>query len=307
MKSITTSDTKPKKKWIKRLIGIVIGIVVIGLVIGIIEVQGIFNKPQYSEPQIQSGAQLSEAQSESPRISSWVDTAIKNQASLKDVRVPTSHNSYLWGAQHGSRASASYVLACLRMGARCLELDVFRKSIGPEPLTPSDPSIIVAHGTQWKKGNFLTTTSVPFERCIAVIAEYPTDDPIFLCLEMNCNDDEVACNRVADILLRYFGSRLATRHAESEWPKVKLESLKGKIVLMSGGGVAGSKLSEIIHLRWGSIIANINSVQGPQAVVTPLCRVYPDADRRGVLSFNFDPEPFYKAGAQFVALNYQKM
>ncbi|NDB36566.1 MAG: hypothetical protein EB023_14780 [Flavobacteriia bacterium] len=125
---------------------------------------------------------------------------------------------------------------------------------------------------------------------------------------MRCNDDEVACNRVADILARYLGSRWARRRLETEWPDVKMESLKGKVVAMSAErGVVGMKLLNTIHLYWGSIIKNINASKGPQAVVTPLCRVYPDASLRGIFSFNYNPEPFYKAGAQFVALNYQKM
>jgi hypothetical protein len=221
---------------------------------------------------------------------------------LKQVSVPTSHNSYLNGFQHLSFASCSAIQEALECGARCIELDVFCNK---------DNMPIVAHGTvinrkNNKFTNLLTTMCIDFKEAMHTISAFETKDPLFICLELNTQDN----NQVHDNMVEILESQLASRLIKGDVSNISLRDLMGKVVLLAGNGSSG-RLQEMINIIWGRG-STYNRSSGtlvselPQ-IGTMIGRIYPQGDLRGALSLNYDPEPFINAGVTFVALNYNNL
>lgn len=216
---------------------------------------------------------------------------------LHDVTIMSSHNSYIRTLQHIGESSIDALKIVLDRGARCIELDVYRD------LTTN--KIFVAHGKEELPCDIITTTRLPFEDAIKFIMSYAflrTNDPLFIALEMNVHNERIPCDTIADIIESYAKDKLYTEPLSGSTP---LRDLLGKVIFMNGGGVNSDRLSNIMHVQWNSIFQNVASNVVPETLngKETCIRVYPDGDLRGALSMNFDPLPFLKAGATFVALN----
>lgn len=217
---------------------------------------------------------------------------------LKQVSVPSSHNSYISGFQHLSFASCSAIQDLLEKGIRCIELDVFGDN---------DNIPIVAHGiiinpSGNKPRNLLTTTHINFEEALHTIAAFETQDPLFICLELNTRDNLQVHDNMVDLINALFAPRLIRGSVVN----LPLRDLMGKVILMSGNGANGA-LTEMINIKWGTDDTYNWSSSTPLSEIpkvgTMIGRIYPQGDLRGALSLNFDSEPFVKAGVTFVALN----
>lgn len=216
---------------------------------------------------------------------------------LKSVSVMSSHNSYIRTVQHLGESTVDGIRVALEYGARCIELDMYRDKEHPE-------TVFVAHGKEELPDDLITTTKLPFEEAIVFIKENAfkqTSDPLFLALQINVHSDATACESMRRIIDRHIGDLLYTK---SVTPNTPLRELVGKIVLMCGGGAVGP-LNDRIHIQWSESFRNepsTLSVTAPR--ITDNCiRIYPAGNIRGALSLNFDPMPFLRAGATFVALN----
>lgn len=216
---------------------------------------------------------------------------------LKSVSVMSSHNSYIRTVQHLSESTADGIRVALEYGARCLELDIYREKDHPE-------TVFVAHGKEELPDDLITTTRLSFEEAIIFIKENAftaTSDPLFLALQINVHSDGKACDSILRIIDQHIGSLLYTGPVT---PNTPLRELVGKIVLMCGGGAVGP-LNDRIHVQWSEMFRNESSTLSiPLPRITDNCiRIYPAGDIRGALSLNYDPLPFLRAGATFVAMN----
>ena len=90
--------------------------------------------------------------------------------------INTSHNTYLSSYQNLSMTTYSSIENALKLGAKCIELDVHYK----------DNKLLVTHGNV----NIQTTNSLEFDKCLDVINNYGfnNSDPIILCLELFVTD-----------------------------------------------------------------------------------------------------------------------
>ena len=220
-------------------------------------------------------------------------------APLCKVSVLTSHNSYLQTIQILSTSSADAIMHTVRNGARCIELDMFR-----DPDVPSN--VFIAHGQPKEPCDIIVTTKLPLTDALAVIAREAfsdTDDPLFLCIELNIHSDVVASDTIAAALEFHFGDRLFKGTCS---PNTPLRDVVGKVVIMTGGGAAGTRLPGLINASWGSEFQNA-CVTTPLTELSPgisVVRIYPVGDTiEGLISRNYDALPFLKAGITFVTMN----
>jgi hypothetical protein len=230
-------------------------------------------------------------------------TPIANQPELLDlpissVAVMSSHNSYIRTLQHLGESSTDALRIVLDRGARCIELDVYRD--------PATYNVFVAHGKEELPNDIITTTKLSFEDAMSHIiynAFRTTTDPLFIALELNVHNELAPCNRIADIIRRHAGPILYKGALTADTP---LRDLVGKVVILTGGGIApDSALNIIVHAQWNSVFQNTPSSTNPSNINgTNTCiRVYPEGNIEGALSLNFNPIPFLQKGATFVALN----
>lgn len=214
---------------------------------------------------------------------------------LNQVRVMSSHNSYIHTLQIGSESSIKGIEIALNKGARCLELDLFRDE--------STGEIFVAHG-QEKTPDLIVTTKMPLAEALDFIANNAfvnTSDPLFIALEINCHREEAACDRIAYLLEQYFGERLYKGLIK---PNVLLSELVAKIVLIQGGA-AGNRLLSVVNGEWGSELQNAACTINPSQLAfgSAAIRIYPTGFESDIISANYDPLPMLEKGATFVAMN----
>ncbi len=230
-----------------------------------------------------------------PRIS-LKDQPQLLDVTLSEVSVMASHNSYIRTLQHLGESSTSALQTVMQMGARFVELDVYRHK--------HDNSVFVAHGKEETPDDIITTTKLDLGEAFEFLSKKAfenTDDPLFVALELLVHNEVAACDRIADLLELHFGSRLFKGVLSGKTP---LRDLIGKVVLFSGGGSTG-RLSSVIHTQWSEVFQNVASDTLPERLtgVGTCIRVYPAGNLHGALSLNFNPIPYLLKGASFVAMN----
>lgn len=220
---------------------------------------------------------------------------------MRNIGVMSSHNSYLQNLQVGISTSTEALKYALSQGCRCLELDIFHDEWNPE-------YVYVAHGIVKDHRNILITNYVPLQDCVQAIAEtafVETDDPLFLALQLQVDDNKIASNSISKILKQYFGSRL---FQEPLRPMTPIYKLLGKVVPISGFGIGSEKLREVICGVWySSEYKNKPCTASFPLNKNRIVRIYPSgAVTAGVImSYNYNPRPFVKKRANFIALNVQ--
>lgn len=145
--------------------------------------------------------------------------------------------------------SADALTKVLATGARWLELDVFEE--GGQP--------VVAYSKPGS-GFRLTYNSVALADCLHAIAggAWSTrvvpnaSDPLFLSVNIH-SDSATLINKVAAALkdvLRPWMLDLRYSHQSINIAQEPLCSLKGKLVVVSGGNHAGTDMDELVNLSW---------------------------------------------------------
>jgi phosphatidylinositol phospholipase C delta len=100
------------------------------------------------------------------------------KAPLSSFHIKTSHNTFLTGAQTGSKSCATGYERALSQGFRCLELQVY-DGVGDEPVVHNGP------GTE--------TTKTCLLAIMASIKKYAfatTDTPLILVFDVHCSDTQ---------------------------------------------------------------------------------------------------------------------
>jgi hypothetical protein len=220
---------------------------------------------------------------------------------LEEFYVATSHNTYLPSLQVASISSVKAIENALKMGARCIELDVFSGK-NNEP--------IILHGGENFKNiiDIHLTSSIKFKDAILKIAEKgfeDTDDPLFICIENNTNKNLITNDLMADILSTYVGSKLLTGFKDIS--QMTIRELLGKIVIITGSGNTGSKFMSLVNSSVYSVWFGNYPSTCEADTITPggVARVYPDSDARGVISLNYNSDRFFNGNPTFIAMNYQ--
>ena len=134
--------------------------------------------------------------------------------------IHSSHNTYLRGGQVGDADIRAYQ-EVLRMGARCIEIDIWD---GHEPMP------MVYHGAP---GGLSMSSKLRLDEVLKTIDKFAfisSDYPLIISLEIHCNKKNQKI--LAKLMTEIFGDKLLTRkHCETEHSLPSPADLKNKISL----------------------------------------------------------------------------
>ena len=184
---------------------------------------------------------------------------------LCDCRINSSYNSAHAGYQMFDYTSEDIVLRKLQCGVRYFEFNIFNSEFGEKAIP------VVSNGYkvgEWK----LMLNNTPLEFCFDTIAKNAfkikegdsgvpnPEDPIFIGLNLNTNNNLDCLNILSDIILDYFRDRLLhTRYSYQSYenfPFVKLNQLMEKVVIFSSDGFQGSGMEELVNYCWDNVDNN---------------------------------------------------
>ena len=242
---------------------------------------------------------------------------------LKKFQVASSYNTGLVYNQMMDYTSEEIVLAVLQSGARYLEFNIFNSKFGPDAIP------VVSNG--YKTGEYqLTFNNMTFESCCKVISDHAFKqkvndlgvpnhkDPLFIGLNLNTNNNIHCLDLLANIIMDYFKERLLDHEysfQQNNVADIKLKDLKEKVIIFSSSGFEGSNMEELVNASWdGKMMQRLHYSELMQ----------PGFNRDKLINFNkkgitiivphlegdfytenYDATPAFKAGCQFVCMNYQ--
>ena len=242
---------------------------------------------------------------------------------LKKLQVASSYNTPLVYNQMLDYTSEEILLAVLQSGARYLEFNIFNSTFGPDAIP------VVSNG--YRTGEYqLTLNSITFESCCKVMSDHAFqqrinergvpnhNDPLFIGLNLNTNNNIYCLDVLANIIMDYFKERLLDHEysfQQNNIANIKLKELKKKVVIFSSAGFEGSNMEELVNASWDDkMMQRIHYSELEHS----------DFNRDKLISFNkkgitivvphqegdfytgnYDSNSAFKAGCQFVCMNYQ--
>jgi hypothetical protein len=249
---------------------------------------------------------------------------------LGDCRIASSYNSALSGYQMLDYTSEDIILSVLRSGARYIEFNVFNSTFGDTAIP------VVSNG--YKSGEWkMTLNDTMLETCFYTIANNAfkvmdsktgvpnPEDPLFIGLNLNTNSNLPCLNKIAKLILEYFGEKLLDSkysfQSSDLLPDIKMKNLSGKTVFFSSNGFQGSKLEEFINYCWDNynknpkhslqrlyykdvIDGNVSFDELMEFNKYGLTIIVPHIEGDFFTS-NYAAEHFFDSGCQFIAMNYQ--
>ena len=247
---------------------------------------------------------------------------------LRKVHIATAYRPYLGKNQMIDYCSLEILEKTMAVGARCLYIDVFNRdlSMNAEP--------VVCNG--FERGNWkLNLNTLRFEDVIRTISNNAFqsgyvqnyNDPLFLAINLKTNGNHYCVDKVKKIIVKYLKSYLLPSKYTSQqknMANVPLIELMGKVVIFCSTGYQNTELEELVNASWDKDTFNqlsFDSLGGDPELSDPrtiildkqelkeentrnLCIVVPPEDT--LLTYNYETLPYFKAGCQFIAINYQK-
>ena len=242
---------------------------------------------------------------------------------LKNCYILSSYNTALNANQMLTYVDSVLVKEILQCGTRYLEFNVFNDKYG------DDAEPVISNGYrigEWK----MTLNNLNFEELIIVLKENAfkildgqgsgvnnPDDPLFLALNLNTNNNIYCLNKIFDILVKHFRDYFLGpkyNYQQSNIANITLNELKRKIVIITSDGYQGSKLEEIINYSWNN--EHIKRLHGSFSQSNDYNRndiieynrnnlsiVYPN-EEGDYFSDNYDPLDYFLSGCQFVSMNF---
>jgi hypothetical protein len=237
---------------------------------------------------------------------------------LCDFYIASSGKSFLPCNQYYDYSSIDMIEKALKMGARCIELDIYNKTFCDDTIP------VVCSGKE--TGNWHWTTDLTFEECCikisdsafsAVIPNYT--DPLFLALNFHINGNVRTAKKIADIMSSTFGSRMlhiGNYRFSYQRANIGLEPIQtfmNKITIISNESwPTEPKLNEMIHCTWKQAFIRsytdleINDLHEPEELQNynkqHLTRVVSSCVKREM--YNYNPRPAWIYGCQFVSMFY---
>lgn len=127
----------------------------------------------------------------------------------------------------------------LARGTRLLEVHVYSDE--------QDQPVVALHPQN--DGCDYALDNITFEQACVMIANdaFPSEDPFILSIVPH-TDKTIVMNRIAEHLLTTVRRRLVSIHRKVA--TLPLDSLKGKVLIVSGGNVQGTELESLVNLNW---------------------------------------------------------
>lgn len=213
---------------------------------------------------------------------------------LCEFIVNTSHNTYLNSLQHISLVKTKTIQNILKLGARCIELDISHIKNKP----------IIAHGTS----TFITTSFISLENALDGILTdgFNTSDPLIIFCEIYNPENRELNENIKNIFINKFGNRIAKKNINDDYIADKPIGLFLNKIIILGTTDKFNILSEIMYPRYNFI--NLED-SNPRLLkvhdTTQLSRVYKTEGIRSYFSFNIDFKPLWKNKYYLIGMNFQ--
>ena len=127
----------------------------------------------------------------------------------------------------------------LARGVRLLEVHVYSDE--------QDHPVVALHPQN--DGYDYALENVTFEQVCVMVANdaFPSEDPFILSIVPH-TEKTITINRIAEHLKTTVRRRLVTTHKNVA--TLPIDTLKGKVVIVSGGNAKGTELEELVNLSW---------------------------------------------------------
>ena len=260
-----------------------------------------------------------------PKSLSSSKNVLNNNYKLCDFYVASSYKSYLPCTNYYDYSSCRAIETVLRHGARYIDLDIFNKNFN----TCTEP--VVCNGREI--GNWHWTTELNFDKICKMISltafsskVYAPNDPLFINLNINVNNNYYTITKIADSINKYFSQRLLpptfsyqginpNPNLSVDIATTPIKKLFGKVIIICNKDFKGTKLDELVNIS-SSIVGNFrdltyNDVKDSyttneliQYNKKYLTRVITNNKSRNKINFNW-ATPWY-VGCQFICMDYFK-
>jgi hypothetical protein len=242
---------------------------------------------------------------------------------LSDSYIASSYNSIITGYQMFDYTSSIILQKLLKCGVRFFDFTIFNSEFGEKAIP------VVSNG--YREGEWKLTIDYPtFEECIKVLSDNAftllqgdnvgvpnPDDPLFISLNLNTNNNLYCLDLIAEILVDNFRLKLLSHkysYQQTNIADISMYELKDKVCIFSSDGFQGSKLEEIVNYSWNmkgmrrvhySIFENedFNIKEMIEYNKNNITIVVPHKEG-DILSSNYNPLLPYSYGCQFVLMNY---
>lgn len=253
----------------------------------------------------------------------------RGEVPLKEIMVASSYRGYMGKYQIFEYCSIKLLKKTIQSGARFMYIDVFNDTLD-EFANP-----VISSGIE--RGNWkLTFNTETFEDVCKTIKKTAfnsghvdnPDDPFFLALNLKVNKNLVCLNKIKKLLYKYFRKELLGpefSYMKGDIPNTPMKKFMRKLVVFCSGGAEGSAFEELINYSWDNEENNFRKITyksldkklstvdtiklNPQDVRNynkgGLTLVVPEEN--GFFTRNYDPEPYFKTGCQFICMNYQNV
>jgi hypothetical protein len=251
---------------------------------------------------------------------------------LSDYYIASSFRSAVGKNQKFDYCSEKILENIIKSGARMVWLDIFNSNMSDKPKP------IVSTGK--KEGSWqLSLNSIPFDICCSTIAQNAFssgmvnnyDDPFFVCLNLNTNNNLYSLKKIKNSILKHLGSRLLG--VEYGFNKANIGQIeitklcggdgrKARVVILCSEGFENSDLEELVNYSWDntnmkklvykSIDPNIGVTDYIKENISALKSHNTDnitmitPDENTFFTRQYLPTYSFDSGSQFISMYYQQ-
>lgn len=250
---------------------------------------------------------------------------------LSKFKIASSYRPYVTNNQMMDYCSLETLQKTISYGARALYIDIFNSSLYEN----AEPVVSVGY----EKGNWkLTLNTLHFDDVCNTISQtafrsgYVDNyfDPLFLVLDLKCNNNFHTINKIQKSIVKYFKARLLPSQYSNANPNVNLGDvpigeLMNKVVIICSDGFQNTKLEELVNASWINDNTNIISfdslggnigIENPETLLLDkeelkdyndnyLTLVHPP--NTSFFTYSYPSQRFFDAHCHFVFMNYTKV
>ena len=258
------------------------------------------------------------------------DKNLTNKA-LSKFKIASSYRPYVTNNQMMDYCSLETLQKTISCGARALYIDIFNSSLYEN----AEPVVSVGY----EKGNWkLTLNTLHFDDVCNTISQTAFSsgyvdnyfDPLFLVLDLKCNNNFHTINKIQKSIVKYFKARLLPSQYSNANPNVNLGDvpigeLMNKVVIICSDGFQNTKLEELVNASWINDNTNIISfdslggnigIENPETLLLDkeelkdyndnyLTLVHPP--NASFFTYSYPSQRFFDAHCHFVFMNYTKV
>jgi hypothetical protein len=229
---------------------------------------------------------------------------------LCDYYMASSAYSVIPSSTVFSYTTEEAIRKVIAAGARLVELHVYEEK--------NQPVVGLADTVTGEK---YTYNTVPFESCCQVLANdafnpgttTASSDPFVVSVVFHTENTNVlnACAQIMKGTMRKYMLDSSFSYQRKVVPNEPVCDFAGKFIVVSGPGVKGTEMDELVNLTWGS--SHLRRMTYQEASMTHDYKELIDFNRKGITMVvpdgstsleNANPQVLFTYGCQWVMMNY---